>query len=199
MFLDLLTFFSTIIQSLAWPIVAIIIILLLKKQIQDLIPGLRHLKYKEFEATFGGKIAEVEQRLEKAFPEIDMGKDKSDLELSEIERLHRLINISPRATILEAWIILENALRSIAVSKDIKEGNRIPIMHLNKKLLNKNIVSEEVFSIIEVLRRLRNEAAHTKNFNLNTELLEDYIDAIWRIANALRLGQSNPFNIRESL
>jgi hypothetical protein len=52
-------FISSIVNSLAWPITVIIIILLLKHPIRDLIKRIGKLKIKDIEADFSKEISDV--------------------------------------------------------------------------------------------------------------------------------------------
>jgi len=47
--MDTLTFISELIKAVAWPMTAIVLVVLLRKPIIELIPLLRKLKYKELE------------------------------------------------------------------------------------------------------------------------------------------------------
>jgi hypothetical protein len=58
--MDALTFVSTMVSALAWPSVAIVVIMILRKPMAELLPLLRRLKYKDLEFKFGERIAEVQ-------------------------------------------------------------------------------------------------------------------------------------------
>ena len=54
--MDTLTFVSEALKSLAWPVVVVFLVLMLKKPITELIPLLRKLKYKELEMEFSEAV-----------------------------------------------------------------------------------------------------------------------------------------------
>jgi len=56
---DGFAFISTLVSALAWPTVAIVIVLFLRKPMADLLPLLQRLKYRDMEVVFGNRIAEV--------------------------------------------------------------------------------------------------------------------------------------------
>jgi len=57
--MDWLTFVTKIIESLAWPVSIVVIVLILKKPISALLPLLRNLKYKDLELSFGEELKKV--------------------------------------------------------------------------------------------------------------------------------------------
>jgi len=63
--LDLLTFVSTIIKSIAWPIVVVVVFLVLKRQIANLLGDLGNriltAKGAGFELTFGQRVDQIEE------------------------------------------------------------------------------------------------------------------------------------------
>jgi hypothetical protein len=115
--MDWLTFFSTNIQSLAWPATAIIALFVLKHQITDLIRALgkRLLKAKGggFEFTFGERIDQVEEILpaeqvkEIAHATTDAQRIEKISELSQLPHVtlspRRGWNLSKRSA--KRWII----------------------------------------------------------------------------------------------
>jgi hypothetical protein len=56
--LDWLTFISKIIEACGWPLAVVIVVLLLRRQVQELIPALKRLKAGPLEAEFEKRVAE---------------------------------------------------------------------------------------------------------------------------------------------
>ena len=54
--MDVLTFIATLIDSLVWPIIIIVFVVLLRKPLSDLIPFLERLRYKDFELQFKSNL-----------------------------------------------------------------------------------------------------------------------------------------------
>ena len=59
--MDWLQFLASIIGSLAWPLALVVIVLILRRQLVDILRRLKRLKYGEAEAEFGEKLEEVEE------------------------------------------------------------------------------------------------------------------------------------------
>jgi len=66
--MDWLTFFSKIIDSIIWPLVIIVAGIILRKPLSSLIPLLRKLKYKDFEAEFSKEVSELRHIVKKEIP-----------------------------------------------------------------------------------------------------------------------------------
>ena len=98
--MDILTFFSNIINSLAWPIALLVAVLLLRKPLLELFPFIQKLKYKEIEIEFGQRVREVGQELAEELAPIG---PEQELTRTEEDALARLAEISPRSAIIEAW------------------------------------------------------------------------------------------------
>lgn len=72
--MDVLTFISELIKSLAWPVAIIILVILLRKPIVELIPLLRRLKYKDLELEFSQEVTELKAEVEAAAKEKGEGR-----------------------------------------------------------------------------------------------------------------------------
>ena len=80
--MDWLAFVASVIGSLAWPSVLLIIFMLLRKPLYGLLPLLQKLKYKEIEVEFTRRVeevsAEVVQELPAPVPPVPLGGDDSE-------------------------------------------------------------------------------------------------------------------------
>jgi hypothetical protein len=63
---DRLTFIIEMAKALGWPLALVVVVVLLRRSLVKLIPTLRHLKYGGFEADFGEKLDEAEQKADAA-------------------------------------------------------------------------------------------------------------------------------------
>ena len=63
-----LEFIAAVIDSLAWPAVVIMTVVLLRRPLAGLLPLLRRVKYKELEVEFAQEVKELRQEAEAALP-----------------------------------------------------------------------------------------------------------------------------------
>jgi hypothetical protein len=177
--MDWLTFIVNLVGSLAWPVVVLVVILFLRRHVNDLVPFLQKLKYKELELEFGRRVEQVKE---------DVGKlpTKPDLPevASEIEAAARIAEVNPRAAILETWREVEQAAREAARrlgAEDLKSDHQV-IWFLGKHYA----VNPEVLSLLYDLRNLRNQAAHSQNFTPEAATAVEYATSAAAVARYLR-------------
>ncbi|WP_179033034.1 MULTISPECIES: hypothetical protein [Paenibacillus] len=187
--MDWLTFFSKIIDSMAWPLSVVLLIFFLRKQLVELLPGLKNLRYKDFELIFERKIEEIDNKIEKAqLPNPESKKPINEVPSEYEEKYKHLneINInSPRAAIIESWLLVEEELNRLSKSYFDDSINRTPLMII-KQLMKKNVVSKELLEIIDQLRQLRNEAVHAPRLNPSVYITKEYINNVFRVVEALK-------------
>lgn len=164
--MDILAFIASIINSLAWPVTALIALFLLRKQLMELIPGVRRLKWKDFEIDFGKELQKVEEtvRTVKVPPPTKMQLpadiQPAPLPKTQDELLERLAALSPNAAILESWRNVERTLDFYFKSRGIERPQSAQTIagHLD---YDSNFPPQLVAAYQE-LRFLRNRAAHSR-------------------------------------
>lgn len=184
--MDILTFVSEVIKSLIWPVTILVITLLLKKPIVELIPKLSSMRYKDLELAFGKKVEELEQKADRAnLPEKISDDDSSQFDL--YEQYKSLANLSPRAAILETWMLVEQEINSAAIRCQVKLREYYPTPHkLAKELMKLQFISKEIYDIITEMQNLRNAAAHELDFQVPYNFTKEYILTAMRVIEALK-------------
>ena len=94
--------------------------------------------------------------------------------------LDRLVEISPRAAILEAWIELEQVLFQLAEGYQLKAKNPL---HVIKFLTEKGVISKDFSQTLHEVRRLRNDASHVPDFVVEEKEAQNFIN----LSSAIRL------------
>ena len=165
--------FASIIDSLAWPTLVGIVIFLLRDSFNQLLQRLSRFKYKDVEANFNERLNDL-QPTESIATETERLVPDGDNTVTLLE----LADISPRGAILEAWIKIESSTRGFLESVGMERRKyyqglrRLSPEHLSK--------IEQVIHPYEELRILRNEAAHSSDFDLTPETARRYIEtATW--------------------
>jgi len=111
--MDFLTFLSNAISALSWPITILVLVFMLKEPISEIISLLRKLKYKELEMEFSEQVS----KLKIVASESDMSVNAiTEVVQNEELRTLRLVTLSPRAAIMEAWIHVESAAMELVNS-----------------------------------------------------------------------------------
>ena len=178
--MDILTFTLEVIKATAWPLSAILIVILLKEPLAALLKQMKTLKYKDVEIDFGEKIDSVTQEASKELPEVPATTEVED------EKIKELAQLSPRGAVLEAWINVESAFKEAAQRHGFIDDKINPFQPGKfSSIIYQFQVSEHIgkgtIEIFQKLNRLRNEAVHLEEFSFDSKAAVEFI----QLANRL--------------
>jgi hypothetical protein len=171
--MDIYTFISSIVASIAWPLSIILIVWILRSPLYKLVPLLKKLKYKEFELEFN-----------EVLKEIDPTSSNSSSSKSEepknpaVQKFLALIEISPRAAIVEAWLNVETALIECGIRNGVFENSTLPKSSAEAAnlLFSKEVISSNQVEAFKNLQLLRNKAVHNQElFEVNENIAKEYV------------------------
>jgi hypothetical protein len=198
--MDWLTFIAEIIKGLAWPAVVLTLLLVLRRPIADLLPLVRKLRYKEFEAQFGARLEEVETLKAETAPALpepaapaQPGEPPGAFRRPSTDVLSLALQLaekSPRAAILEAWLGVESAAKSAVKRLGLVAITPRSLLDVIRTLDKSNALDAAQIAMLHELRSLRNDAAHSAEVALSTETairyvalaesLKEHLDALGR-------------------
>lgn len=104
--MDWLTFIAAVIGAIAWPLVALIALLLFNRHLPTIGQMVTKVKYKDVEVEFGKAVANIANEVEAFFPELDsVVANPSSIQVTSanIDNLDEIAKLSHRAAIIEAW------------------------------------------------------------------------------------------------
>lgn len=172
--MDNLTFIASIIKSLAWPVAAVVVVLLFKDEIVKIAPFIKRLKAGPVEAEFERDI----RQLKESAP---MQPDLSSVRVTDTASKMFLFNLAmlhPRSAVLESWVRLEAAARA-ALPQPTKAGSMtsyLPAARLAEPLVQAEVINQSQVTLYHELRRLRNEVAHAIGPEPTQESVRSYIE-----------------------
>jgi len=172
-----------LVSAISWPVAVVWIAYLFRADLRALATRVSHLKYKDIEASFEKELSNTEAKVEAITSQQPAALPDSELQ-SKIDQLQRIATISPRAAILESWILIENA----AGQSGFAQGANIP--RINSILFVEWLIREgklptNSIEIVSSLRKLRNKAAHLPDFSVSQEEAERYIKLAARISTLI--------------
>lgn len=182
--MDTLTFITEIVKALAWPVVALVIFLTLRKPLFDLLPYLQSFRYRDIEIGFGARVQALAYDLRRLLPEATLSGEAAQ----EHARLAELARLSPRAVVLEAWLQLEKTAMELSRRKELgldSRALRTPIL-LGHALEQAGLLDENMQTVFYQLRTLRNAAAHASDFAFDAEAAIEYAEMALRLNNYLQ-------------
>lgn len=151
-----------LIGAVAWPLAALAIVLILRKDLGNLLGRVSKVRYKELEAEFRETLKEIAGTTEEASLETpEPGElDAWNPPLAERKKeLYALAHVSPRAAILEAWIDVESQIRRSAEYLNVDAGGD-PVTVFSSVAAKSKRLTPSYPKHVRELRKLRNLAAH---------------------------------------
>ena len=166
-------------DKLAWPISAIVLVIILRKELASIVGNLRSLKYKELSLEFGEKLEEAKKEADKAkLPEIS-----ARLSRVELEYYGDLARASPRAAVIEAWLQIETAVEKII--RRPPEGRPRSFGPEARVLLEIAGLEKEEISIFYDLRTIRNRVVHEEDARVSEAQAIEYVQLALRLASKI--------------
>ncbi len=182
-------FISSLVNSLAWPISLVIILIIFRKYIIKIIPSIEKLKYKDFEVEFSKTMKEL---MDKSKEDIEKQSIKENkLKISAENKLFGLVDISPRSAILESWLLVETAASKALQRKDpemIKKTYMIAPLRLGEYLNRNQLINANQLEIFNKLREIRNKAVHVSEAQFNVNEVTEYIKLSLLLTNQIENG-----------
>lgn len=175
----------TLLTGIAWPVVVVWVAYLFKGELRSLVHRMSQLKYKDVEAKFEIGLAEAEAEAKVLSIEQFSQSLPSRPEItSKLESLRRIADVSPRAAIMEAWVLVEDA----AGKSGFVQGAAMP--RVNPHLFVEDLVRREKLpkgsdSLLDQMRRLRNQAAHLSDFSLDQDEADRYLQLAARMSELI--------------
>ena len=203
--MSVLQFIASLASSLGWPIAALTLGLIFRRQLMAILAKLvqrmerlTKMRAGSFEAEFAESAPDLletkpkhglEQR--SVAPTDALTEKQRDL----IERARRLADIDPRSAVLAAGRALEATMNEILRSLGIPYGEETRVPGLPRRfpgpatLTMSGVISEKDCSRLQELRQLRNAAAHDTPENITIWTALDYVDAVERMLVVLNEGE----------
>lgn len=143
-----------IIEILAWPLIALAIVWMIRKPLASLLPAIQKIKIRDFEVEFQRQLKESLEEISRA-SDVGINGDHSD------ERLSDVLKLSPDQALLAAWSALENCAREKV--EDLlpnDESFKSPLERPLDYLEYKGALTPTTAKTIRDLRSLRNQVVH---------------------------------------
>jgi hypothetical protein len=178
-----LEFISSLIKSLAWPIVVLTIVILLRQPLIRILSSLNKVTFNNLEMDFEKKLDEIESSLEDKEQIFDKDQENNEQD----EQIKEVAAVSPNASITMSWSMVEQEIQAtiqrLAISPDYPAHNS-PFKNI-VLLKNYNILDIETLNILNELRNLRNKAVHSHASDIKLT----YLDALKYHELALKVVQ----------
>lgn len=181
--MDFLTFLSSIIGSLAWPAIVIIILYYGRNDIIKLIRDLKSLKYDKLELLF-------EQKVEDAALQAEVIAENENEDIDN--KYGEFSFLSPYEAVMKSFILLnessykalkrlieEGRITSTDFSKyDNKKHPVVPTWTLLSTLRDNSLLNDDEINLFKELMAVRNMAAHKSDLNITNNTAKSYVNSV---------------------
>ncbi|MBS0416935.1 MAG: hypothetical protein JSR66_04430 [Proteobacteria bacterium] len=170
-----MTFITKILEAFAWPATTIALVILLRSEIRQLLPFVKKLKAGPVEAEFERDVKALKHETPVIQQEI---AERPTPDSASKDFLIQLAELHPRSAILESWVRLEAAARAVLAEKlqSNSAPGYLPAARLAEPLVQRDAISQPQVTLFHELRRLRNEVAHSPEFEPTDEAAKAYVD-----------------------
>ncbi|HCL6056396.1 TPA: DUF4145 domain-containing protein [Citrobacter amalonaticus] len=181
-----------LVSALAWPCVTVWFVLRFGEEVKQLIYRLSRMKMAGVEAEFRASLEEVEDLADEV-PNVTLTPEAQNVDpefTRRLSQLQRIANISPRAAIMESWLLIEEA----AGKAGFVQGASIPRINIGlfiDWLVKDGKISSTTAELVSKMRLLRNKAAHLGDFELTKDEAERYLNIAVQISTLIINSEDN--------
>lgn len=161
-----LDFTASIVAALAWPVAAVIIAAIFHKQIGGLLVKIRKLNWGDASVELADQLDKVEDNARVLEAEATLPPAVPETQQAPDDRFDALLAISPSAAILDAWRPVERKLIDLG-QRHFGNNTKYTLPHLvAEKLAANGHLMSSVVAMVNDLRKIRNDAAHSKEVSV---------------------------------
>ena len=173
-------FIAAIVDSLAWPAVALFTIWILRKPATRLMSVIKELKYKDVAVSFQRDAEQVRQTVPLVERNDDLVKSLSP-------------STDPRSAVLDAWLRIEKtAVAKLTELGDQPGPGKVEPRRAVAYFQYTGALTPMAQRALTELGDLRNQAAHSSSEGVTREAAEAYIDAAASICQQIEAMSSVP-------
>lgn len=191
--MDWLTFISKFIESMAWPVAVVLLGLIFRKEVAEMLPFLRKVKAGPLEAEFEAATEQLlastaELTVTERKPGIPLIENMSSLK--DTASMHLAARSEPTATIIEGWSKLDGELHQLGRQTGVNQDPLISQTKLYREIMDSEVLPKEIRSLVQDLRYLRNQVAHSKFFP-TPESAQNYLVLVESVVELIRNYRKN--------
>ncbi|MEG9604454.1 DUF4145 domain-containing protein [Serratia nematodiphila] len=167
---------ADLVSALAWPLAFVWFVQKYGNDVKELILRLSKVKFGNAEAEFTLGLKAVEELANEA-PLIEASKDlpEEGIEFSKrMSQLERIADVSPRAAIMESWLLIEEAAGKAGFVQGASIPRINPLLFV-EWLVREGKIDKSTAILVDKMRKLRNEASHLRDFELTKDEAERYL------------------------
>jgi hypothetical protein len=183
--MDSLTFLTKIVDSLAWPAVAVIIAFILRKKLNEIIPSLKKFKAGPIEAEFNAEARSILDKSKALLakmpePSIESDSKKDEIKLSKIYSDQQ----DPVKMVLEGWSSVDGALFRIGRDAGVIDDVMDSINSVYRTVISSDLLNQTTKELVIEIYEMRNRVAHAAIIP-SLKAARDYLLAVEQVVNLI--------------
>lgn len=146
---------------------------------------LKKVKYGDLELGFEKSAERLDSKAAAALPPTDLGTSPAPSLISP--EIASLVEKSPRAAIVEAWINLSGAALRALKRKGLTapSGKHVAPQNVERAIGEAGLLDDEQLQLLRQLRNMRNAAVHGPEFTVEPGAALNYVAAANRLSRYL--------------
>ena len=180
--------FVNLIVGIAWPAAVVWVAYLFKGELRSLMKRISQIKYKDAEANFANALAQAESSAS-SIAQLPVNAPPQPEINSKLDSLRRIADVSPRAAIMEAWVLVEDS----AARSGHVQGAAVPRVNPRsfvEDLISRGKLPPESGPLLDQMRKLRNQAAHLPDFVISQDEADRYLQLAARMSELIIYAES---------
>ena len=177
--MGILEFIVGMTKAIAWPCAIAWITWSLKDEFAQLLRRMTKAKHGNTEIEFAEKLEELENAATTSGEQLRFN-EADRAQANTYNAIKKMAEISPRAAIIEAYHFVEAAKKEL-----LKKADADKLSIHERKLFLREALSATEMSLLEELRRLRNNAVHSEDFSLHGMYINQYVSMALALARSL--------------
>ncbi len=161
-------------QTLAWPVVALVAVIVFRRELSRLLTRLEHVKAFSVEAQFGQQLSDLKTLVEPTrLKDVPTSTAASTTPL--VDGLAPVAKIAPATAIVDAYTRVEEALRQLLVMKGVTKVYQTSTPELVRLAAGTNLLTPQTVQAFLGLGVLRNLAIHGGDTEISTDKAMEYL------------------------
>jgi len=141
---------------------------------------------RDVEMEFGEAVMELAAETRRAVPApTNRPNSTESIHDGDFARLMTIAELSPRAGIVEAWLLVEVAAAKALSTLGVSSTKAHAPLRLQERLRDAGVLTPPQEIAFEHLRRIRNDALHLADVGLSSSAVLSYIDSAIAMATYL--------------
>lgn len=165
--MELVELLVSLLDAAAWPLVAVVALLMLRSPLSKLVPLIEKVRYKDWQVDFRPVFQELTKKT-RSLEAVD----------EDLSPRTFYVDTDPRITILASWASVERAIADLAETRHV--SRRASIRKQVELLRKDGVIDDSLAAVLQDMAAVRNLIAHgrdVRTIHLDKATVQMYVEA----------------------